>query len=328
MFYIECGEYSDTSFVACTENESLAELYCALKNSSPKVYQRDYRYYEVDMLEDIFKANKEDFVLQYLYDIKVTGHGHNYSFEVTNVEAITEYDKSMCISLGINEIEESCDYETKSYKGEFHFSISQNDDEKLICYLRNLKCSFKDNERALRVAQDLWYQCLNLTDGEVDIDMWKAHMKMLNGTGYTIYRYKLLIDINRWDGNRDTRNIVECKILGPELKYVETKEDLIYASVKHVTDEDFKYGGKYPKYFNNDYLLVDCIHFPDFSNISEHHDVIIRIKNFLLDKVSKDYMLNLKCSSWNCNEFRCKEFIEDNFVDKNEEGCNNVRNNQ
>ena len=65
MFYIECGEYSDTSFVACTENESLAELYCALKNSSPKVYQRDYRYYEVDMLEDIFKANKEDFVLQY-----------------------------------------------------------------------------------------------------------------------------------------------------------------------------------------------------------------------------------------------------------------------
>lgn len=328
MFYIERGEYSGVEVVACTEDERLADLYCALKNSSPKVWERNYRYYKVDMLEDVFKANKEDFVLQYLYDIWVTGSGHSYSFKVRNVEAVTEYNESMCINLGINEMEESSDYENENFHDEFYFSLYEKDNEKIAVCLHNLKCPFKDNERALRVAQDLWYQCLNLTDGEVDVDIWKAHLKMLEGAGCMVYSYKLLIDINKWDGNRDTRNIVECKILGPELKHVETKEALSNAYVTHVTDKDYSYWGKYPKYFNNDYLLVDGIHFPDFSNISEHHNIIIRLKNILLDKVSKDYMLNLKCSSWNCNEFRSKELIEDYFINKNEEECDNVRNNQ
>jgi len=311
MFYIVCGDYSSTSVEACTEDEELAKLFCAIKNGSPRTWQHDYRYYKVDRLEDTFNVNKEDIKLEYFCDIKIKKIGGSYDFSVSNIESVAVYDEELCKKYNIDEYE-NLDY----HRHDFDYSVESYSYKDEVYYeILNIKCPTDDEDKILKIAQDKWYEYLAFTDGIVDTELWEWNEMLLEGKGFILPAYEIAIDINGWDGRKETADIVECKIYGPTMTYVSSKSELMSVYIKHVKEEDTNNccGEKYRKIFNSDYFSISGILFTDFSTVSEHHDILRKVKNSLLKENKKEVLLEIKGNYLRRMNEHLQKFADENF---------------
>lgn len=218
MFYIHSGCYSDFSVHACTEDEELAKLYCAIHNSRGEDSYDCYRYSNIDKLEDIYTIDKSLVNMFCSSEINVDIDNGQYVFNIkdTVISAKTDYRLEFNMDTKSDELVTKSNTEVEDGKDEYdntlkRFSMTRHmkkgeDGEEMVTYrltIENFITKSDDAKVILKSAEDYFYSMLALTDGVVDIDKWSAHEILSKGSKHKRF-LSIWVDIDSWDFTPET----------------------------------------------------------------------------------------------------------------------------
>lgn len=226
MFYIHSGCYSDFSVHACTEDEELAKLYCAIHNSRCGDSYDCYRYSDIDKLEDVYDIDKSLVNMFCSSEINIDIDNGQYVFNIkdTVISAKTDYRFEFNMDTKSDELVTKSNTEVKDGKDEYDNTLKRfnmtrrmkkgEDGEERITYrltIENFITNSDDDKIILKSAEDYFYSMLALTDGVVDIDKWNAHEILTKGSKYKRF-ISIWFDIDSWDFTPETIDSISIEV--------------------------------------------------------------------------------------------------------------------
>lgn len=226
MFYIHSGCYSDFSVHACTEDEELAKLYCAVHNSGCVDSYEFYDYSNIDKLEDMFAIDKSLVNMFCTSEIKVDIDNGQYFFYMHSkfINAKTDYRFKYNKEGQSYELVADSVTEVKDGKDKYDNTLKRlsmvrdtkrgEDGKRKIIHritINNFITNSNDDKVILKSAEDYFYSMLALTDGIVDIDKWNAHEILTKGSKYKRF-ISIWVDINSWDFTPDTVDNIKVEV--------------------------------------------------------------------------------------------------------------------
>lgn len=294
MFYIHSGCYSDFAIHACTEDEDLAKLYCAIHNSRGEDSYDCYRYSDIDKLEDIYDIDKSLVNMFCSSEINVDINNGQYVFDIedTVISAKTDYklefnmdtkSDELVIKDKIKDGKDEYDNTLKRFKIFRNVKDGENGEERITYRLtiENFITNSDDEKVILKSAEDYFYSMLALTDGVVDVDKWSAHEILTKGTKHKRF-ISIWFDINSWDFTPDTIDSVT----------IEVYRD--YIASADMYNQYPRHSGRFGGYRKNSYLGIRNVN--DFYRegfyfhnieVKREYNTDEELYNFLIDRVKK-----------------------------------------